>query len=87
MRQHPNLKCDIGCACDALNASKAGRKSMLIDDLGGRLWQRRTITPNYAYELTSTVRNVVQDLCYGRHSAGSMQVGLEKCHPVRHSAT
>ena len=60
---------------------------MPIDDLSRRLWQRRTITPNYAYELTYTVRNVVQDLCYRRNSACSMPVGAEKGHLVRHSAT
>ena len=87
MGQHPYLSCEIECACDALNASKAGRKSMPVDDLRGGLWQRRAVTPSYAYELTYTVRNVVQGLCPRRHSACSMPVGAEKVHLVRHSAT
>lgn len=60
---------------------------MPIADLGGRLWQRRTTTPNDAYELIYTVRNIVQDPWFKRYSAGSMQVGLEINNPVRHSAT
>ena len=60
MGQLPYLSCETECACDALNASKARRKSMPIDDLRGRFGQRRTITPNYAYELIYTVRNAVQ---------------------------
>ena len=62
MEQHPDLNCDIECACDALNASKAGREWMPTDDLGGRGWQRKTITPKDACELTYTVNNIVQDL-------------------------
>ena len=51
---------------------------MPIDDLGSLFWERNTVTPNYAYGLNFTAGYIFQDLWQKRHSARSVQVGLEK---------
>ena len=62
MRHHPYLNRDIESAYDALNASKVYRLWMLIDELAGGIWERKSITSNDACQPTYMARNNVQDL-------------------------